>query len=65
MPTFDPIASATVRTADHLEPDVATVELVAFPAQGLAQDRHQRLDFAARAIPVLDRERVEGEDVHA
>jgi len=51
--------------ADHVQPHVVRAQLLSLGAKRLAQDRHERAHLARGALPVLDRERVEREHVHA
>ena len=51
--------------ADDAKPDVVAEQRVQLEPQVALEQRHQRRDFHRRALPVLDRERVERQDLDA
>ena len=54
-----------VRPPDHLKANVVPQQRRQLEAQIALQQQHQRVDLGARALPVLHRKRVEGQDVDA
>jgi hypothetical protein len=54
-----------LRPPDHLEADVVAQQRVQLLAQVVLQQRHQGGDLGLRPLPVLDRERVEGQHLQA
>ena len=51
--------------ADHVEADVVAQQRLELEAEVALEQHHQRADFGGRALPVLDRKRVKGQDFEA
>ena len=51
--------------ADHVEADVVAQQRRELEAEVALEQHHQRADFSGRALPVLDRERVERQHLEA
>ena len=54
-----------IQPADSLQPDIVLLQFGQFFAQIKAQQAPKGFDFGAGALPVLDRERIKGEDADA
>src|SRR5262245_56813061 len=59
------VGGELVGSADHLEPDVVLQERAELEADVALQQRHQRVHFGARTLPVLRRERIQRQHVDA
>ena len=59
------VAGQLLFAADDAKADVVAQQRVQLEAQIALEQRHQRRDFRRRTLPVLDRERVERQDLDA